>query len=124
MASATIASLGTDFFDTGRHRHRTVADSRRCPIQRYRQGLTSADAIFDVFNPCGFPMPKAGIAATIYSINPLTPIILTARDWLTGLPTTIFPGIYHVNILALILLTAVWIVFRLAMPILIERMSS
>lgn len=74
--------------------------------------------------PVVFPMPKAGIAATIYSINPLTPIILTARDWLTGLSTTSLSGFVIVNILALLLLIAVWIVFRLAMPILIERMSS
>lgn len=74
--------------------------------------------------PVVFPMPKAGIAATIYVINPLTPIILTARDWLTGLPSEALPGFFLVNILALILLAAVWVVFRLAMPILIERMSS
>jgi lipopolysaccharide transport system permease protein len=74
--------------------------------------------------PVVFPMPKTGIAATIYTINPLTPIILTARDWLTGLPSPYLTGFMVINILALILLAAVWIVFRLAMPILIERMSS
>ncbi|WP_163336846.1 ABC transporter permease [Desulfopila sp. IMCC35008] len=74
--------------------------------------------------PVVFPMPKAGIAATIYIINPLTPIILTARDWLTGFPSESLPGFLLVNILALLLLAGVWVVFRLAMPILIERMSS
>lgn len=74
--------------------------------------------------PVVFPMPKTGIAATLYAINPLTPVIITARDWLTGLPGTCLTGFVVVNILALILLATVWIVFRLAMPILIERMSS
>ena len=74
--------------------------------------------------PVVFPMPETGIAATIYSINPLTPIILTARDWLTGLPSECLPGFIIINSLALMLLAIVWIVFRLAMPILIERMSS
>ena len=74
--------------------------------------------------PVVFPMPKAGIAAILYVINPLTPVILTARDWLSGLPSDCLTGFVVVNILALILLAAVWIVFRLAMPILIERMSS
>ncbi len=74
--------------------------------------------------PVIFPMPKTGIAAAIYSVNPLTPIILTARDWLTGLPTGYLSGFIIVNILAIILLIAVWILFRLALPILIERMSS
>ncbi|WP_200802333.1 ABC transporter permease [Desulfopila aestuarii] len=74
--------------------------------------------------PVVFPMPKSGIAATIYAINPLTPIILTSRNWLTGMPSESLPGYILVNILALFLLVAVWILFRLAMPILIERMSS
>ena len=74
--------------------------------------------------PVVFPMPKTGIAATLYDINPLTPVILTARNWLTGLPSEYLTGFLVVNVLALILLVAVWIVFRLAMPILIERMSS
>ena len=74
--------------------------------------------------PVVFPMPKAGIAATIYNINPLTPLILTARNWLTGLPSEALLGFLLVNFLALILLAAVWVVFRLAMPILIERMSA
>jgi len=74
--------------------------------------------------PVVFAMPKEGLAATLFSINPLTPIILTARDWLTGLPAEHLIGFVVVNILALGLLAAVWIVFRLAMPILIERMSA
>lgn len=74
--------------------------------------------------PIIFPMPKTGIAAAIYALNPLTPIILTARNWLTGLPTGYLPGFIIVNVLAIILLIAVWILFRLALPILIERMSS
>lgn len=74
--------------------------------------------------PVVFPMPKAGIAATIYSLNPLTPLILTARDWLVGLPSGDLFGFFLVNVSTLILLAVVWVVFRLAMPILIERMSS
>ena len=74
--------------------------------------------------PVVFPIPKAGIAATIYAINPLTPLILTARNWFTGFPAKNLSDFLLVNILALILLAAVWIVFRIAMPILIERMSS
>lgn len=74
--------------------------------------------------PVVFPMPKVGIAATMYTLNPLTPLILTARNWLTGLPSDALPGFFLVNFLALLLLATVWVVFRLAMPILIERMSA
>ncbi len=74
--------------------------------------------------PVVFPMPKEGLAATIYALNPLSPVILTARDWLTGLPAEHLLGFVMVNLFALLLLLAVWVVFRLAMPILIERMSA
>jgi lipopolysaccharide transport system permease protein len=74
--------------------------------------------------PVVFPMPKDGLAATIYTLNPLSPVILTARDWLTGMPAEHLVGFGLVNVLALLMLTAVWIVFRLAVPILVERMSA
>ena len=74
--------------------------------------------------PVVFPMPKAGIAATIYAVNPLSPIILTARDWLTGVAPEHLMAFFAVNAFTALLLLGVWIVFRLAMPILIERMSA
>jgi lipopolysaccharide transport system permease protein len=74
--------------------------------------------------PVVFAMPKEGAAALIFSLNPLSPIILTARDWLTGVPADYLLGFFIVNLLALLLLGVVLIVYRLAMPILIERMSA
>jgi lipopolysaccharide transport system permease protein len=74
--------------------------------------------------PVVFPMPEEGLGATIFGLNPLSPVILTARDWLTGIPAEHLVGFVVVNAVALLMLTAVWIVFRLSVPILIERMSS
>jgi lipopolysaccharide transport system permease protein len=74
--------------------------------------------------PVVFAMPKEGLAATLFALNPLSPLILTARDWLTGMPAEHLIGFVAVNLLALVLLAVVWVVFRLAMPILIERMSA
>ena len=34
--------------------------------------------------PVVFPIPKDGLAATLFHLNPLTPIIVTTRDWLTA----------------------------------------
>lgn len=74
--------------------------------------------------PVVFAMPKEGLPATVFKLNPLTPLILTARDWLTGL-TPEYLGYYVVvNVIAMLLLFMFWVVFRLAMPILIERMGS
>jgi lipopolysaccharide transport system permease protein len=74
--------------------------------------------------PVVFPMPKEGWAATLFQINPLTPLILTARDWLTGLSPEYLGYFVAVNAVAFVLLMLVWVAYRLAMPILIERMSA
>jgi len=75
-------------------------------------------------SPVVFPMPKDGWAATLFQWNPLTPVIVTARDWLTGVAPAMLPQFLLVNAAALLLLLVVWVVYRLAMPILIERMSA
>ena len=74
--------------------------------------------------PVVFPMPKEGWAYTLISLNPLTPIIVTARDWVTGQPAELLNSFIIVNLFAVGLLLVVWGVYRLAMPILIERMSA
>lgn len=74
--------------------------------------------------PVVFPIPKEGLASVLFSFNPLTPIILTTRDWLTGLSSEYLGYFVVVNITAVALLLVVWVIFRLAMPILIERMSA
>ena len=34
--------------------------------------------------PVVFAMPESGLIAKLFALNPLTPLILTARNWLTG----------------------------------------
>lgn len=74
--------------------------------------------------PVVFPMPKEGWAATLFSLNPITPLILTARDWLTGQTPDYLSYFLAVNIIAVAFLLVVWGIYRLAMPILIERMGG
>lgn len=74
--------------------------------------------------PVVFPMPKEGWAKTLFALNPLTPLILTTRDWLTGFAPDRLGAFLAVNLAACALLLVVWAVYRLAMPILIERMSA
>ena len=76
------------------------------------------------FSPVVFAMPKGGLSATLFQSNPLTPLILTARDWLTGQAPEYLGYFMIVNIGSILLLCVFWIVFRLAMPILIERMGN
>lgn len=74
--------------------------------------------------PVVFPMPASGIAETVFKLNPMTPLILTARDWLTGFSPEYLGFFLLVNGLSIALLMVVWIVYRAAMPIMIERMGA
>ena len=74
--------------------------------------------------PVVFPMPSGGLVAKWFAINPITPLILTTRDWLTGASPEFLFSFLAVNAAAVLLLLASWIGYRLSLPILIERMSA
>ncbi len=74
--------------------------------------------------PVVFPLPTSGLAATLFHLNPITPIILTARDLITGFSPELLGSFIGVNIGMLVLMGLMWVVYRAAMPILIERMSA
>ena len=74
--------------------------------------------------PVVFPLPREGWVATLYQINPFSPLILTSRDWLTGISPEFLGYFVVVNLFALGLLVISWLTYRLAMPIIIERMSA
>ena len=74
--------------------------------------------------PVVFPTPKDGWPAMVFQANPLTPLIVTTRQWLTGMPADQLGYFMLVNAVTLVLLLVFWAIYRLAMPILIERMSA
>jgi lipopolysaccharide transport system permease protein len=74
--------------------------------------------------PVVFPLPTEGWAKALFYLNPLTPLILTARDWLTGQSPELLIYFGVVNVLAIVLMILVWGIYRLAMPIVIERIGA
>lgn len=74
--------------------------------------------------PVVYPAPAVDWAEKLFSWNPLTPLILTARDWLTGFPADVFQSFILINVALSFLLLLAAMVYRLAMPILIERMGN
>ena len=88
------------------------------------KGLPLILQFFMYLTPVVFPIPESGWASVLIKMNPLSPLILTCRDWLTGMAPEYLFYFIAVNVLAVALLMVVWAAYRLAMPILIERMSS
>jgi len=74
--------------------------------------------------PVVLPIPSKGWARFVYEYNPLTPLIITARQWLTSFPSDYLWHFMIINMILILMLFAVTVIYRLTMPILIERMGA
>jgi lipopolysaccharide transport system permease protein len=74
--------------------------------------------------PVVFPMPKDGWTTTLFQWNPLTYLIVVGRDWITGQATSFLVPFLVINGIAVVVLLLAWMAYRIAMPILIERMGG
>lgn len=74
--------------------------------------------------PVIYAIPKEGWSAELIRNNPLTPLIMTARDWLTGQDSEFLIPFLWVTGASILLLLIVMIIFRVAIPILVERMNA
>ena len=73
--------------------------------------------------PVAFPMPNGGIMSVIIRLNPVTPLLVTAREMITTGELSFFVAFVLMSLLSWLLLLIGWLVFRLSMPFLIERIS-
>ncbi|HYC86044.1 MAG TPA: ABC transporter permease, partial [Chryseosolibacter sp.] len=82
------------------------------------KGLPIVMQFLMYLSPVVFPIPKEGWIATFISYNPLTPLVVTSRAWLTGNPTAFLQGFLEVNLGLMAVLFFGWVLYRAAMPIL------
>lgn len=74
--------------------------------------------------PVVFALPAEGTMARLISLNPLTPLVLSARSWVTAAPSPML-GYFLAVLAASIVLCALGLMFyRITMTVLIERMSA
>jgi lipopolysaccharide transport system permease protein len=89
-----------------------------------QHGLVVCTTSLMFFTPVVFIPPDAGLLAKIISINPLSYFILVSREML------FYPELHQLNAsllvlgITLILIVAAWVLYRIALPILIERMEA
>lgn len=74
--------------------------------------------------PVVYAIPDEGLTADVIRNNPITPLIMVTRDWLTGMQTQFLEGFLWVNLFILGFLILMLVAYRLAMPILVERMNA
>lgn len=98
------------------------------PIGALYQDIAKITLVLTQFwmyiTPVVFAMPESGSAAVLFNLNPLTPLILTTRAWLTGGVPDHVASFLIVNGVMLVILFIGWVLYRISMPILIERMNA
>lgn len=77
------------------------------------------------FTPVIYPMPSGeGLFGLIVKLNPITPLLVTTRELATSGVISDPVGFWVSSALAFGGLLLAWLVYKLAMPYAIERMSS
>ncbi len=92
--------------------------------QDISRSLTMLTGVWLFLTPVVFPVPKQGLFSQLVALNPVTPLLVTTRELATTGVLTQVPQFWLVSVLSLVGLLIAWVVYRLAMPILVERMSS
>ncbi len=87
-------------------------------------GLTFAIQLWFFVTPVVYPPPESFPFSMIGTVNPVSPLLIAARDLATkGVLTNMEPFLI-VSGLTLVGLFIAWLVYRISLPIIIERMSA
>ncbi len=74
--------------------------------------------------PVVYPVPKEGLFSRLVAFNPVTPLLVTTRELATTGVISNPVSFWLVSGLTLMGLLLTWVAFRIAMPYVIERVSS
>ena len=88
------------------------------------RGLTLVTGFWMLLTPVVYPAPRHGAAEVLGRWNPVSPLIICAREWLTSGRSTHEGSFVCIVAATLVLFLIAWLIYRLAMPHLIERMGG
>ena len=86
--------------------------------------ITFATGFWLFLTPVVYPVPSEGLFGTIVQLNPVTPLLVTTRELATTGEISEPVGFWVASAIAIVGLLLAWLFYRLAMPFVIERMSS
>ena len=87
-------------------------------------GMALVTSAVILVTPVAFAPPSEGTLATVMHYNPLSPLVLAARDLIVTGDTTYLPATLVIMACCLVLFGVGWVLFRLAVPIIVERLGS
>lgn len=74
--------------------------------------------------PVVYAYPKSGFLLTIVKYNPLTPLVMVPRSWFSGHESMFSLEFFTIFIIGIVILLCGLILYRITMPIIIERAGS
>lgn len=88
------------------------------------KGLTMVMGLWLFITPVIYPVPQQGTLATLVQMNPVTPLLVTVRELATTGIVSNPQSFWMASLLALVSLLGGWVIYRIAMPFVIERISA
>jgi homopolymeric O-antigen transport system permease protein len=88
------------------------------------RGMNLAMVFWFLMTPIVYPPPIGWPASLVNQVNPVSPLVVTARELLVGIPLSQLVPFLVVSTLVLAMLLAGWLLFRLALPHLVERVGG
>ncbi|MEC4816627.1 MAG: ABC transporter permease [Scytonema sp. PMC 1069.18] len=92
--------------------------------QDFSMGLTLITGFWLFLTPVVYPIPSNGVFGSIVKLNPATPLLVTTRELATTGVISDPQGFWVSSLIAVLGLLLAWIFYRLAMPFVVERISS
>ena len=89
-----------------------------------QSGLAIFTSLWFFVTPVAYTAPEGGAFAVLAKANPVSPLLVASRDLMTvGTAENVVPALIITG-LTLLGLFVMWVVYRLSIPILIEKMSA
>jgi lipopolysaccharide transport system permease protein len=92
--------------------------------QDIQQALTICSSALIFFTPVLYPAPSGGMLGRIIDYNPIAPLLMVCREMLfLGRLDSIYE-VFAILAVTMMLILVGWILYRVSLPILIERMEA
>ncbi|WP_366914305.1 ABC transporter permease [Mastigocoleus sp. MO_188.B34] len=92
--------------------------------QDFSMGLTLATSFWLFLTPVVYPVPSEGLFGNVVRLNPVTPLLVTTRELATTGTMSNPEGFWVASVFAILGLLVAWVIYRLAIPYVVERISS
>jgi lipopolysaccharide transport system permease protein len=92
--------------------------------QDFAMGVTLITGLWLFLTPVVYPIPSEGVFGSIVKFNPVTPLLVTTRELATTGVISDPIGFWVASLIAIVGTLLSWIIYRLAIPYVVERMSS